>query len=104
MLAYNAYANLSNLLYEFWRAIKFANIAELNEQDKFVSVFFEGTPPAVTWKEIVGATNPALYLLSGLLGFVKSIVSFPLSSNFVYPNNYSGCPGSCNWINTYHHG
>jgi hypothetical protein len=78
MLAYNAYANLSNVLYEFWRAIKFANIAELNNQDQFVKTFFTGTPPAVTWKEIVGATNPALYLLSSLLGFVKDLVSFPL--------------------------
>lgn len=37
-LAYNTYVNLNNMMYEFWRAIKFANIAELNNQDEFIKV------------------------------------------------------------------
>jgi len=100
MLAYNAYAALNNLLNDFWTAIKFANVEELNNQDQFVKTFFTGTPPAVTWKQIVGATNPGLYFLAGLLGFIKSVVSLSSSSNFVYSNKSTGRSCSCNWIDT----
>lgn len=63
------------MLYEFWRAIKFANIEELNNQDQFVKLFYTGTPPAVTWKMIIGEVNPFLAILATIAGLAAKLAN-----------------------------
>lgn len=74
-LAFNAYATLSNVLYEFWRALKFANVEEINNQDQFVNTFYQGTPPAITFQQIIGTTSPWLSLAATISGLIPGLVS-----------------------------
>lgn len=76
-LAFNAYANINNMLYEYWTAIKFASISENTQQDALVKTFFTTTPPAVTWQQIVGTVQPFIVILSSFAGLIPVVgVSF----------------------------